>query len=228
MSVSFTPLLRMRIRFSRSTDGGVTWSTAADVAANLPSPGSFYLKNADKQFGMVADRGLDGNSFPTAAITPDGSIFVAWDDFSKGSCKQVARLGPVPPCSNSDVRLSVSRDGGATWTAPVKATDERGASDQFFPWLAAHPDGLVSLAWIDRRLDQHNIDYDLFYTNTYDGVNFLPNVRVTSATSILGLTTRIGDYNGMAGIAGVVFPAWGDLRNSTDIQIFSARGTLAP
>jgi len=124
--------------------------------------------------------------------------------------------------------LSVSHDGGATWTAPVKATDDKGSADQFFPWLAAHPDGLVSLSWIDRRLDSHNIDYDLFYTNTYDGVSFLPNVRVTSATSILGLTTQIGDYNGMAATAGAVFPAWGDLRNSTDVQVFSAPGTLAP
>jgi hypothetical protein len=218
----------MSIRFTRSTDGGASWSPAADVASRLPSPGAFYLKNADPQFGSSANRGIPVESFPAAAVGAEGTVYVAWTDFSDGSCSRSSKLGPIPPCMNADVRLSVSRDRGATWTAPIKVNDDSSATDQFFPWIAAHPGGLVSLSWVDRRLDPNNVNYDIFYTNTFDGASFPPDVRVTTASSILGLTPGIGDYNGMAATADGVFPAWGDLRDPTGEQIFSARGTLAP
>ena len=86
------------------------------------------------------------------------SVFVAWTDVQDGTCAPQSDLEPFTPCHNSDVRLAVSHDRGETWSAPVKPTDESGESDQFFPWLAAHPDGLVSLAWLDRRLDPRRVD----------------------------------------------------------------------
>ena len=218
----------LSIRFSRSIDGGATWSPAADVAADLPSPGQFYLKNADPDFGSVADRGVIANSFPMAAVGSDGSVYVAWTDFPSGTCKKAQPVGPVPPCTNSDVRLAVSHDRGATWSAPVRLGGDSGSSDQFFPTVAAHGNGLVSIAWIDRRLDPDNVNYDIFYTNTYDGVNFLPDVRVSSVTSLTGTRQFLGDYNGMAGTADAVFPVWGDLRDDVAIQMFTAQGSLAP
>ncbi len=121
----------------------------------------------------------------------------------------------------------MSRNGGRTWTAPVKITDETGGSDQFMPWMAVHPDGLVSLVWLDRRLDPNNVDFNAFYTNTYDGVRFLPNVKVSSATSPVGTRTFIGDYNGIAATANGVFPVWDDVRTGKN-AIFTAMGVLGP
>jgi len=109
----------------------------------------------------------------------------------------------------------------------VKVSDESNASDQFFPWMATHPDGLLSIAWLDKRLDPQNVNYDVFYTNTYDGVTFLPNVRVSTATSIIGLNSFIGDYQGLAATSDAVFPVWDDVRLG-EVAIFTARGTLAP
>jgi hypothetical protein len=93
--------------------------------------------------------------------------------------------------------------------------------------MAAHPDGLISLSWLDRRLDPNNVNYDVFYTNTTDGVSFLPNVRVSSTTSIVGTTRFVGDYTGLAATATGVFPVWGDARFSTSTD-FTAKGTLQP
>ncbi len=215
----------LSIRFSKSTDGGFTWSQHAEVASGLPSPGLFQLKNADPLFDKPQGTGLFANSLPTAAAAPDGTVSVAWVDFPQGSCKNAPCCVTRPPCSNSDVRLSVSRDAGRSWTAPVKVTDETNASDQFLPWIAVHPGGLLSLVWQDRRLDPSNINYDTFYTNTADGATFLPNVRVTSTTSLLGTRTFIGDYNGLAVTSDGIFPAWTDTR-SGDEDIFTAVGTL--
>ncbi len=127
----------MAIAFSKSTDGGRSWSSPADAASNLPSPGFFLLKNSDPLFGVDPSVGLFSNSFPTAAITPDGTIYVAWVDFPKGFCFNTSPV--VPACVNSDIRLAVSRNGGRGWTAPVKVSDDAGTTDQFFPWTLPIP-----------------------------------------------------------------------------------------
>ncbi len=213
------------ILYTRSRDGGSTWSPVAAVAANLPSPGEFTLKNADPEFGSTLGRGVEAFSFPAAAIAPNGTIFVVWVDFPRGSCQFLG--GSPSPCTDADVRMSVSRDGGRSWSAPVKLSDDTGATDQFFPWIATHPDGLASIMWLDRRLDSRNIDYDVFYTNTYDGKTFLPNVRVNMLPSLLGALHWIGDYQGMAATADGVFPIWNDARSGSP-AVFFARGTLGP
>ncbi len=215
----------LSIMFTKSTDGGFTWAQPAAVASNLPSPGAFSLKNSDSKFGSTSGPGIHANSLPAAAIAPDGTIYVAWVDFPQGSCLTVSN-GP-PPCIDSDVRLSVSRDAGISWTAPVKVSDESNATDQFFPWIATHPDGLLSIMWLDKRLDPDNENYDALYTNTADGVTFLPNVRVSTATSIIGKTSFIGDYNGLAVTGGSVIPIWNDMRLQIP-AVFSAVGTLGP
>src|SRR3989441_5098791 len=115
------------IMFAKSADGGLTWSPPGAVATHLPSPAFFNLRNADPKFGSAAGPGLFSNSMPAASIAPDGTIFVAWVDFPQGSCLDV--LSNHAPCTNSDVRLSVSRDGGNSWTAPVKVSDETNSTD---------------------------------------------------------------------------------------------------
>ncbi len=217
---------RTSIEFVKSTDGGRTWSQAKDVAANLPSPGFFHLRSTGANFGQDPDSGINASSYPSAAIAPDGTLYVVWTDFPNGSCVPLApqEIG-VPACENADVRLAVSHDGGSTWSAPVKVSDETNATDQFFPWVGVHPDGLLSIAWTDRRLDPGNINYDVFYTNTADGRRFLPNVRVTSQTSLLD-DGDLADYNGLAAAGDLVFPVWTDLRTGADSDIFTARGVL--
>lgn len=212
------------VRFNKSTDGGLTWSPGASVASGLPSPGYFDLQNSNPKSRTTPGTGILATSFPTAAAGPDGTLYVAWNDFPNGSC--LVPGNPDSPCFNSDVRLSLSRNGGKSWSAPVKVTDETNATDQFFPWIATHPDGLLSIMWLDRRLDPNNENYDAFYTNTYDGVHFLPNVRVTSVTSLIGSSQFIGDYNGIAATGTGVFPIWNDNRLNTN-TIFTAAGTLA-
>ena len=213
----------LSIKFSKSTDGGVNWSAPADVASNLSSPGRFRLRNADPAFGTIPGRGFRSNSFPTAAIAPDSTIFVAWVDFPSGSC--INDGTGRPPCTNADVRLSFSKNGGASWTTPTKVTDETNATDQFFPWVATHSDGRLSIIWQDKRLDSANINFNTFYTSTTNGAVFGTNVRVSSVTSQAGLATFIGDYNNLAVTDVDIFPVWTDRRFRNN-DIFTARGTL--
>ncbi len=213
----------LRIRFAKSTNGGAGWSAPADVATNLPSPGRFRLKNADPQFGVTPGAGFRSNSFPTTTIAPDGTIDVAWVDFPDGGCTPDGT--GRPPCTNADVRLSFSRDGGASWARPSKVSDEQSPTDQFFPWIAAHPDGRVSLIWQDKRLDAANINFDTFYTSTTNGQSFVTNVRVSSATSQTGFAVFIGDYINLVVTDTGIFPVWTD-RRLLNNDIFAAKGTI--
>jgi len=213
----------LRIRFSKSSDGGQNWSLPSDVASDLPSPGCFLLKNAEPDFGTVPNRGVKANSFPAAAVAPDGTLYVAWTDFPNGSCINDGSF--CQPCTNADVRLSASRNDGLTWTVPVKVSDEAAPTDQFFPAIATHSDGRVSIVWQDRRLDPENVNYDTFYSNTTDGTQFLRNERVSSASSHLGTHRFIGDYNGLAVTARGIFPVWCDIRLGNP-DIFTAAGKI--
>lgn len=223
--------MRSAIRFVKSRDGGKSWNPPAAVAAGLPTPGNhFLLDDGSAHFGSDPGAGFDAWSYPTATVTPDGALFVAWTDFPQGTCTSLVSSSgfDVPACVNSDVRLSVSGDGGRSWSAPVKASDDVTQTDQFFPWIASHPNGLVSLVWQDKRLDPSNVNFDLFYTNTGDGQRFLPNVRVSTQSSLGSHSGFIGDYNGLVVSGGAIVPVWNDVRSSSGVEIFTARGTLVP
>src|SRR5207247_9234851 len=110
------------------------------VRAALPGLRFSARRNADPRFGITPNRGMTGFTYPAAAIAPDGTLYVAWVDFPLGSCVFFTAFDN-PACSDADVRLSSSRDGGTSWSAPVKVSDDTGASDQFLPWIAAYPDG---------------------------------------------------------------------------------------
>lgn len=214
----------LSIRYSKSIDGGESWDGPFDIAADLPSPGRFMLKNAEPGFGSTPGAGFRSNSFPTAAVAHDGTLYVSWVDFPDGSCTPDGTVRP--PCFNADVRLVTSTDGGATWTAPKKVSDEKNATDQFFPWVAIHHDLPVSIIWQDKRLDPNNINFDTFYTSSNNGKTFRSNVRISSATSQTGLTRFIGDYNYLAVTDTGIFPVWTDRRLGNN-DIFTVTG-LAP
>ena len=84
------------------------------------------------------------------------------------------------------------------------------------------------MTWQDKRLDPENINFDTFYTNTFDGVAFLSNVRVTTETSLPGKgQTPVFDYNGLAANVAGIFPVWTDMRSGNP-DVYTATGSVLP
>ena len=134
----------------KSADGGVTWSKPVAVSQLV-------------DIIPVADTAFRVNSYPAAAIAPDGTAYVTWSSLlsdAGGLCPGVTNSG-----CHAEVLYSKSTDGGATWTspAPVFAASTRTAvgypvtqpdgstlnapaarpADTLFPAVAISPSGKV-------------------------------------------------------------------------------------
>jgi peroxiredoxin len=111
------------LRFVRSTDGGVTWSTPVTVTDD--STGARAL---DRDFGSY--------NFHALHAAPDGTLHAAWLDGRHGA---------------SAVYTTSSRDGGATWAPNVRVVPAASGAAEACPCcrtaIAANGRGTVYLAW---------------------------------------------------------------------------------
>jgi hypothetical protein len=128
-----------------------------------------------------------------------------------------------------DVYYERSTDGGATWSEPIRLSDDPpdALTGQYHPDLAVAPDGRVDIAWWDFRNDNGNFANDVYLASSSDnGASWSENVRITDQA----VGRRIGVWYGNADIRqapGLValdalsLVAWDDTRNgdaATQVQ----------
>jgi len=98
------------------------------------------------------------------------------------------------------------------------------AGDQFFPWVAVGPGGVVGVGYMDRSYDPANSLYGFTLATSKNRRAAFSAVQASTALSdpnhsrwfsgrTGGKSTFIGDYNGLAfGPDGVAHPFWTDMR----------------
>jgi hypothetical protein len=77
---------------------------------------------------------------PSVAVTPDGTICVAW----------TARAGEGGHAATT-LYVSTSRDGGMSFGAPVRVNDDAGEGVHGMHSLAVGRDSRIHVAWLDER-----------------------------------------------------------------------------
>jgi hypothetical protein len=162
----------------------------------------------------------------TADPTTAGHLAVVWSDMRNSTLP--APSDPYAAKTNSDIVVSQSFNGGATWSAPVVFT---APGDQFMPWGAYDASGKLHIGYFDRSYDpaNHKFGYTLASETTAGSLSFT-STQVTTTLSdpthgdrwFSGLTVNpsfphpssfIGDYSGInVGANGVVL-LWTDMRN---------------
>lgn len=267
-----------QILFSRSSDGGATWSNPLPIspgfnnviggrqgsAVKVGPDGTVYvvwLDTLDKQpverlaishdggktfpgqnitVATVSDDSVNplpgasfrdfARPFPSFAIAPNGTLYVAWANHTNG---------------HSVVMLTKSTTGGLTWSLPVVTGDVPGRS-AFFASIATDPSNDVDLVF--QALDDVPtgtapgagvVRYDTYFTQSADaGVTFSSPLPISTASSDPdGSSTNslgaqfLGDYISTVADASHVYAVWTDSRNATPcaaIDAFRAGATGAP
>ncbi|MGB7583535.1 MAG: sialidase family protein [Terriglobales bacterium] len=192
--------------FSKSSDGGVTWSKPSLVMAVHEVPlqcGCFpfgTIPNVDAAAPNTPGLGVDNSSGPYA-----GRLYASLYEWT-----------------GTQMRVVVihSTDGGITWSKPFPVAARSETHDQFFPWLSVSPTGLVGVSRLDRRNDPANVDYQAYAAISSDGgESFQPNVQLTKAFSNPNNGHFLGDYSGNTWVGPNYFvAAWMDTSDGISSQ----------
>jgi BNR repeat-like domain/BNR/Asp-box repeat len=173
----------------KSIDGGATWSSPTLVthmsATSVFDPNTgAYIRTHD--FGGV----------PAVDMTT-GQLYFAW---------QSAALNPS---GSTQVLLTTSTDGGATWKAPAVVSASPATTDAFQATIAVASDGSVGLYYYDfRSLTAGNtttLPTDVWFRKSAaGGASFGAETHVTGPFNMLAAARAagffVGDYNGMVAV----------------------------
>lgn len=186
-----------------SYDGGVTFGAPSWLA---------YYSGIPWKLSNTKIRIL---SIPYVAVDPmQGTIYVVWAQYD-------------PSTNRSAIVITTSNDGGRTWSSSHRVSDNVSGNDEFFPAVAVGHDGVVHVAWLDRRNDPKNTAFDVYYSRSLDhGRTFEHNIRVSEQSSnpnSLQHPTFIGDYIGISvDAANRVHLAWNGVGPSRIAATYTA------
>ena len=126
----------------KSTDGGQTWSGPTFVVGQEDGSADYPLNVNDRQTLSGYQLRVDSAGNIVASPT-DGKLYLVFSDNRNGVHDSAS------PSTNIDVFLTVSSDGGASWSSP--ALVDAGAGDQWFPWVDVNPtNGQIGILYNDR------------------------------------------------------------------------------
>jgi len=172
--------------FKKSLDGGLTFSKDK-VMGPMPGGWDFSVEGLDRANGMPVTA-VDLSSGPNK-----GTLYVNWIDARNG---------------DPDVFMSSSRDGGETWSAPVRVNDDllKNGKVQFFTWMSVDPsDGSVNIVFYDRR-DTEGAQTKLTLARSVDGGHTFVNYQINQAPFVCDPKVFFGDYSGISAYDGRVVP----------------------
>jgi len=172
--------------FKKSLDGGLTFGKDK-VIEQMPGGWDFSVAGLDRANGMPVT-GVDLSSGPNK-----GALYVNWIDARNG---------------DPDVFLISSRDGGETWSTPVRVNDDplKNGKVQFFTWMSVDPsDGSVNIVFYDRR-DTEGASTKLTLARSIDGGRTFVNHKIDQPAFACDSRVFFGDYSGISAYNGQVVP----------------------
>ncbi|MBI3411045.1 MAG: exo-alpha-sialidase [Planctomycetes bacterium] len=193
---------------AKSTDGGLNFGKN-QVLGETPGGWDFAVK------GLGRCNGLPVVCTDVSEGKDRGSIYVTWIDLRNG---------------DPDVFLIASRDGGETWSKPLRVNDDPkgNGKDQFFTWMAVDPvDGSVNIAFYDRR-DTEGTKTGVTLARSIDGGRSFVNYKINQEPFACEPKTFFGDYLGIDAYGGRVVVLYHHFVESKRCAISSAVYDFAP
>ena len=172
--------------FDKSTDGGLTFGKDQKIS-DFPGGWDFGVEGLERANGMP-NTGVDLSNGPNK-----GTLYVNWIDHRNG---------------DPDVFLMASRDGGKSWTDPVRVNDDplKNGKVQFFTWMSVDPvDGSVNIVFYDRR-EGNGTQTGLTMARSVDGGKTFVNYKIEVPSFGFNSAVFFGDYSSIAAYGGRVIP----------------------
>lgn len=228
------------LRYTRSTDGGLTWAPTQVVDLNgngcqfaSDRAGNLYLgwlqndmrvaksTNGGLTWGpmvhaaSVSWTALPGpRAYPLPTMTADpvsGALYLAWHNNDA--------------FGQYDIRFVRSTDGDLSWSAPVTVNDAPSAR-QFFPSISVAPNGSVHAIWYDDRTGNLALRYA---HSENGGQTWSPSIRASDAEFPYLANPFIGDYNTVvADSTGAIDAGWCDARTGENEAFFATTSGSNP
>jgi Neuraminidase (sialidase) len=152
---------------------------------------------------------IRSNEFPSLTINHKGVLFMTWQDGDVQMPDALAYYtsdGFTDHYGFTDIEFSKSKDGGATWSTPVRVNTNPASKlrDHFEPTIAVGS-GRVAICFYDRRNDPRNFKIDRYCANSTNGGATWTNTRITGnnfpsvvGQDVLLYSDYMGDYDAMA------------------------------
>lgn len=188
--------------FDKSTDGG--WIFGEDkTISQLPGGWDIDVPGMNRHNGM-----------PVTAVDHSqgsyrGSLYVNWIDQRNG---------------DPDVFVMASRDGGATWGAPVRVNDDPvgNGKAQMFTWMAVdRVDGSINVVFYDRR-NLEGTKTGVMLARSTDGGRTFRNYPIDLAPFDCNKDVFFGDYTGISAHGGRVVAAFMHFLDREEMAISAA------
>jgi hypothetical protein len=175
------------LRAARSLDEGRTWLPSVQAGSKQ------IAEPRDPETGDV----LPQPGFPSSAVAPDGTVYVATEDSTSAS--------------SGAINVARSRDGGVTWTT---RTLPGVTAFAFEPVVAVNEHGTVGVTWYDLRHDRPGDDEltaDVWFAHSDDHGRVWRQTHVAGPFDLraapLAQLNRVGEYQGLTGLRGRDFGA---------------------
>ena len=200
------------LQVRKSTDLGVTFASAVTVASGLVGGTNGDLNLVGIRQGTATASYFRSNQFPHAAINPvSGHIYVTYDNDASGTDK-------------ADVFMTMSTDGGATWSASTRVNDDATTTDQWQPTIAVTPNGNnIGIFYYSRQEDAANNLFKYYgRIGSISGstVMFDPSFAISDVASLPefgrdGVVNSVymGDYNHASATNSAFHVVWSDNRD---------------
>jgi hypothetical protein len=191
------------LSFNCSLDGGATWLPVEKKIADIGGGWSYNVP------GIMRCNGLPITVCDTSNGPNRGTIYVNWSDQKNG-------------VSNTDIWLVKSKDGGKTWTSPIKVNNDNSNRQQFMTWMAVdQANGNLWFTFYDRR-SYSNDSTDFYMALSKDGGETFKNFKVSEKPFYPNAGAFFGDYTNVAVFNNVVRPIWTAMNSDGRKTVYTA------